>query len=158
MSERWVRWVRRSAAWVLSISVLFALGCTSEADVGMQEYAPQSSDAAIKAVSLGTSDTNKFDPTRTGTKFPEGTKRVVVWYRWADAPDGAQVGIRWSRGGTVVLEQGEAFGKSSGSAAWFLQMSAGGDLPVGDYHVDLLENDQVVTTIPFHVGGPTAHS
>lgn len=128
------------------------VSCTAGDDAGMPEYAPDSPVAAIKAVSLGTSDDKRFDHRRTGTVFPEGTDRVLVWYRWEGAAEGLRIENRWYLEGNSVLEQGESVTESAGRAAWFLLMSAGSPLPLGNYRVDLLENGVVVATIPFRVG------
>lgn len=133
--------------WALTLSA-----CSEARDFALQEYAPKSPQAAIKEVSLGTSDSDNFDPARVATRFPAGTKKVLVWYRWEGANKDTKVAIRWSWEGNTVLEQGEAFGKPAGSAAWVLKMGAGGDLPPGKYQVELFENETSVTAIPFQVG------
>lgn len=115
-------------------------------------YAPRSPHAAIKAVSLSSSDHDAFDPAHAGTAFPDTTHQVVVWYRWAGADPAAKVAIHWLKGNDKVLEQGEAFAKAAGSSAWVLKMDAGGLLPTGNYRVELLENGKPVTRIPFRVG------
>jgi hypothetical protein len=138
-----------------SVSAIVA-GCTTgdkaAEKTALSQYAPRSPDAAIKAVSLSSSDREAFDPARAGTTYPDTTRRVVVWYRWAGADPAAKVDIHWFKGNEKVLEQGEAFAKPSGSSAWVLKMDAGGTLPADNYRVDLLENGKQVTSIPFQVG------
>ena len=121
-------------------------------DAGMPELAPKDSNAAIKAVKLGTSDTNEFDHSRTGTSFPAGTKKVGVWYRWEGAENGTRIDIRWSTRGEVVLEQDETLQSSSGQSAWFLFLESGNAIPNGRYQVELLEDGNVVSTATFTVG------
>ena len=118
---------------------------------GLAQYAP-SGEAWIEAVDLGTNDEASFDPGQSGTSFPSGIERVVVWYRWQDGEVGKRVDNRWSHQGGVVLEQGEALEEPSGTSAWFLVSAEGGPLPDGDYQVELLEDGRVVSTIPFTVG------
>jgi hypothetical protein len=133
--------------------MLLALSaCTTPDKVALQEYAPTSSEADIEAVSLSASDNDTFDPGRVGTEFPDTTKQVAVWYRWDDADSGKKVGIRWSKNGEVVLEQGDTLAKLSGASSYVLKTAAGSKLPIGDYQVELLENGVAVTKIPFKVG------
>jgi hypothetical protein len=132
--------------------VLALSACATPDKVALEEYAPKSSDADIEAVSLSASDNDTFDPERVGTEFPDSTKQVAVWYRWDDADSGKKVGIRWSKNGEVVLEQGDTLAKVSGASAYVLKMGAGSKLPIGDYQVELLEDGVAVTKIPFKVG------
>lgn len=146
----------QAARWILYASAVALTACTTgdkaaEASA-LGAYAPRSPNAAIKAVSLSSSDHNAFDPTRAGTAYPDTTRQVVVWYRWAGADPAAKVAIHWFKGETKVLEQGEAFAKPAGSSAWVLKMGAGSTLPPGSYRVELLENEKPVTSIPFQVG------
>lgn len=143
--------LRASSYLLLAGTLAFTLHSWADDDA-FRQYAPQDSHAAIKAVSVGTSAHDKFDPARTGTSFPEGTQQVLVWYRWADAQPGKKIGIQWSLGGATVLEQGETIDKPAGTAAWFLKLSKGSPLPSGNYQVELLEDDKVMTAIPFTIG------
>ena len=150
----------RSSGITQLLILMMLGGCTTPDKVALQEYAPQSPDADIEAVSLSASDDDTFDPERVGTEFPDTTEQVAVWYRWQDADSGKKVGIRWSKDGEVVLEQGDTLAKVSGASAYILKMAAGSKLPIGDYQVELLEDGVAVTKIPFKVGdgsgGPTA--
>jgi hypothetical protein len=135
------------------VAALLALGaCTPPDKTALEEYAPKSPDADIEAVSLSASDNDTFDPERVGTEFPDTTEQVAVWYRWDDADSGKKVGIRWSKDGQVVLEQGDTLAKVSGASAYVLKMAAGSKLPIGNYQVELLEDGVAVTKIPFKVG------
>ena len=137
----------------LAFVALLALGaCTAPDKVALEEYAPASPDADIEAVSLSASDNDTFDPERVGTEFPDTTEQVAVWYKWDNADSGKKVGIRWSKDGEVVLEQGDTLAKISGASAYVLKMAAGSKLPIGDYQVELLEDGVAVTKIPFKVG------
>ncbi|HUP00611.1 MAG TPA: hypothetical protein VM737_03700 [Gemmatimonadota bacterium] len=159
MTERSVA-RRRSFPSARALGLLagaIGLGACAGGDEGaMEEFAPSSDDAAIVSVSLGTNDTDTWDPSRAGTEFPEGTDRVVVWYRWEDAEEGLRIDNRWSTGGEIILEQGENVTQPAGDAAWFLKSASGGALPAGAYEVELLEDGEGVTTIPFRVGGESA--
>ena len=140
-----------------AIVAIITLACSSGSNpagdkAALKEYTPKSSTAAIKAVSLGTSSSDSFDPERTGTQFPVGTDRVVVWYRWSGADKSLRIDNVWYHEGDSVLEQGEVVGKESGDAGWLLKLETGGALPEGGYEVRLLEDGNVVTTIPFKVG------
>jgi hypothetical protein len=142
---------------VIVAAALLTFGaCTATDKIALEEYAPAAPEADIEAVSLSASDNDTFDPERVGTEFPDTTKQVAVWYRWNDADSGKKVGIRWSKNGEVVLEQGDTLAKLSGASAYVLKMAAGSKLPVGDYQVELLENGVAVTKIPFKVGSGTA--
>lgn len=141
---------------LLPIAVIGPSACTGGDPGAMDEYAPRSGEAAIVSVSLGTNDADSWDPSQAATEFPEGTDRVVVWYRWEGAEAGLRIDNRWSTGGEVVLEQGESITEPAGSDAWFLKSATGGALPVGSYVVELLEDGEVVTTIPFQVGEESA--
>lgn len=135
------------------VPALLALGaCTTPDKVALEEYAPKSSDADIEAVSLSASDDDAFDPERVGTEFPDTTKQVAVWYRWNEGDSGKKVGIRWTKGGEVVLDQSDTLLKASGASSYVLKMAAGSKLPIGDYQVELLEDGVAVTKIPFKVG------
>lgn len=144
----------RTALGLCSIALSgMVAGCTSPSDqAAMEEYAPRSEDAAIVAVSLGTNDSDTWDPSQAGTEFSAGTDRVAVWYRWEGAASGLRIDNRWSTGGEVVLEQGENVSEPTGSAAWYLKSATGGALQSGSYQVELLEDGEVVATIPFQVG------
>jgi hypothetical protein len=136
-----------------SVLALLALSaCTTPDKVALKDYAPKSADADIQAVSLSASDDDTFDPSRVGTEFPDTTKQVAVWYRWSGADSGKKIGIRWSKGSDVVLEQIDTLLKTSGASAYVLKMGAGSPLPVGAYDVALLEDGIAVTKIPFKVG------
>jgi hypothetical protein len=124
---------------------------TPSAARALPRYAPKSGDAAIKDVSLCSSEDHAFDPTRIGTTFRQGVKNVVVWYRWDGSPMGRRMDVRWSREGKVVLTQGENVDEASGESAWTLSMSAGGPLPPGGYRVELIEDGKTVTAIPFQI-------
>jgi hypothetical protein len=155
MCTRNPRWSRR----LTFVPALLALSaCTTPDKVALEEYAPQSPEADIEAVSLSASDDDTFDPERVGTEFPDTTKQVAVWYRWDDADSGKKVGIRWSKNGEVVLEQGDTLAKVSGASAYVLKMAAGSKLPIGDYQVELLEDGVAVTKIPFKVGSGTSEA
>ena len=136
----------------LPIVLLALSACTTPDKVALEEYAPKSPDADIEAVSLSATDDDTFDPSRVGTEFPDTTEQVAVWYKWKDADSGTKVGIRWSKDGQVVLEQGDTLAKLSGTSAYILKMAAGSKLPIGDYQVELLEDGVAVTKIPFKVG------
>ena len=150
-----IRFVALVTAAVVAAMITLACSSTSNPagdDAALEQYAPKSESAAIKAVSLGTSSGDSFDPKRTGTQFPESTDRVVVWYRWSGADKSLRIDNVWYHEGDSVLEQGEVVGKESGDAAWLLKLETGGTLPEGSYEVRLLEDGNVVTTIPFKVG------
>jgi hypothetical protein len=117
----------------------------------LAQFAPKSADAAIKAVSLCSSETNGFDPRRVGTAFRQGVKNIVVWYRWEGSPSGRRLDVRWSREGKVVLTQGENIDEASGESSWTLAMSSGSPLPPGSYKVELIEDGKTVTAIPFQI-------
>lgn len=141
------------------VPALLALGaCTTPDKVALEEYAPKSSDADIQAVSLSASDEDAFDAERVGTEFPDTTRQVAVWYRWNDADSGKKVGIRWTRGGEVVLNQSDTLLKAAGASSYVLKMAAGSKLPIGDYQVELLEDGVAVTKIPFKVGADESGS
>jgi hypothetical protein len=136
----------------LAAAVMVLSACTTPDKTALDEYAPKSSDAVIEAVSLSASDNDTFDPNRVGTEFPDTTKQVAVWYRWKGADSGKKVGIRWSKAGNVILEQGDTLANASGASAFVLKMAAASNLPVDDYQVELLEDGVGVTTIPFKIG------
>jgi len=138
----------------LLISLLALGACTTPDKVALEQYAPSSPEADIEEVSLSAAENDTFDPERVGTEFPDTTKQVAVWYKWDDADSGKKVGIRWSKNGEVVLEQGETLAKIAGASAYVLKMAAGSKLPIGDYQVELLEDGVSVTKIPFKVGDP----
>jgi hypothetical protein len=117
----------------------------------LPQFAPKSSDAAIKDVSLCSSETSQFDPRRIDTTFRHGVKNVVVWYRWDRSPMGRRMDVRWSREGKVVLTQGENVDEASGESSWTLAMSGGGPLPAGGYRVELVEDEKTVAAIPFQI-------
>ncbi len=143
---------RLSLCPAVTVVLLALSACTTPDKVALEEYAPVSPDAAIEAVSLSASDNDAFDPERVGTEFPDTTQQVAVWYRWDGADSGKKVGIRWSKNGEVVLEQGDTLAKLSGASAYVLKLAAGSKLPIGDYQVELLEDGVAVTKIPFKVG------
>jgi len=117
----------------------------------LPQFAPKSAEAAIKDVSLCSSETSSFDPRRVGTTFRQGVKNVVVWYRWDGSPIGRRLDVRWSRESKVVLTQGESVDEAAGEASWTLAMSSGGLLPPGGYRVELIEDGKTVTAIPFQI-------
>jgi hypothetical protein len=134
------------------IPLLALSACTTTDKVALKDFAPKSPDADIVAVSLSASDNDTFDPERVGTEFPDTTKQVAVWYRWKEADSGKKVDIRWSKGGDVILEQNDTLRRPSGASAYVLKMGAGSNLPTGAYQVELLEEGNAVTKIPFQIG------
>lgn len=136
----------------VAAGLIVLTACTTPDKVALEEYAPTSPEADIEAVSLSASDNDTFDPERVGTEFPDPTEQVAVWYRWSDADSGKKVGIRWSKDGEVVLEQGDTLAEVSGASAYVLKMAAGSKLPLGNYQVELSEDGVAVTKIPFKVG------
>ena len=137
-------------AFVMALLTLSA--CTTPDKVALEQYAPQSPDADIEAVSLSASSDDSFEPSRVGTEFPDTTQQVAVWYKWNGADSGKKVAIRWTKGGEVVLDQSDTLLKTSGASSYVLKMAAGSRLPIGDYQVELLEDGVAVTKIPFKVG------
>jgi hypothetical protein len=117
----------------------------------LPQFAPKSADAAIKEVSLCSSETNQFDPRTVGNTFRHGVKNIVVWYRWEGSPMGRRMDVRWSREGKVVLTQGENADEAAGESSWTLAMSSGGPLPAGGYRVELIEEGKTVSAIPFQI-------
>jgi hypothetical protein len=117
----------------------------------LPQFAPKSADAAIKSVSLCSSETSGFDPRKVGTTFRQGVKNVVVWYHWDGSPTGRRIEVRWSREGKVILTQGENADEPAGESSWTLAMSSGGALPPGAYRVELAEDGKTVTAIPFQI-------
>jgi hypothetical protein len=126
-------------------------GASASTARSLPQFAPKSADAAIKDVSLCSSETSQFDPRKIGTTFRLGVKNVVVWYRWEGSPMGRRIDVRWSREGKVVLTQGENVDEASGESSWTLAMSGGGPLPAGGYRAELIEDEKTVTTIPFQI-------
>lgn len=152
-TRREIRPIAAGLWLITSTSAGFLLGaCDSPDPSGLKEYAPRSPGAAIQAVSLSSSHDDKFSPDRAGTEFPDSTRQVAVWYRWDRAPAGKQVGIRWSKGETPVLEQADTLGKPSGESVYVLKLSAGSRLPRGEYQVELFEDGTSVSRIPFRIG------
>ncbi len=121
----------------------------------LDQYKPKAAGAVIRAVSLSSSTSNKFDSTKVGTEFAEGVARIVVLYEWEGAKKGYRVGIRWSKEGSVILEQGQTLETPEGIGAKVLLMNDEGRLPAGSYRVELLENGKPVTAIPFQIGAKT---
>lgn len=144
--------------YTLIMTLLTLGGCTTPDKAALKEFAPQSPDADIEAVSLSASEQDAFDPERVGTEFPDTTKQVAVWYRWNEADSGKKVGIRWTKGGEVVLNQSDTLLKAAGASSYVLKMAAGSKLPIGDYQVELLEDGVAVTKIPFKVGADESGS
>ena len=159
MSNGTIAMLRRGGALLLAGGLMLTLAACSvsvgapPADTGMPQFGPKDPNAAIKAVSVGTSDTTEtFDHQRTSTSFAAGTARVAVWYRW-EGGQGKRIDIRWTTGGEVILEQNETLDAATGESAWFLTTGSGGAMPAGQYQVELLENGSSVTAIPFSVSG-----
>jgi hypothetical protein len=145
-------------ALVASLALL-ASACSCHAKVGsihpareLVQYRPKDPAAKISAVSLSESTSANFDESRVGTSLPASATHAVVWYQWQGADPGRKVEIHWYKGEQPVLTQEDAMSTPSGESAWVLMPSHGGTLPVGSYHVDLLEGGKVVTSVPFSVG------
>ena len=139
-------------------ALLVAIGTVAVGDVfaastarPLPQFAPKNTDAAIKDVSLCSSETSQFDPRKVGTTFQRGVKNVVAWYRWEGSPTGRRMDVRWSREGKQLLTQGENVDEASGESSWTLAMSSGGPLPAGGYRVELIEDGKTVTAIPFQI-------
>ncbi|MEO7137375.1 MAG: hypothetical protein ABI037_06645, partial [Gemmatimonadales bacterium] len=142
----------RPGCYAFAMALLTLSACTTPDKVALKQYAPQSPDADIEAVSLSASSNDNFEPSRVGTEFPDTTQQVAVWYKWNGADSGKKVAIRWTKGGEVVLDQSDTLLKASGASSYVLKMAAGSKLPIGDYQVELLEDGVAVTKIPFKVG------
>ena len=148
---------RLQQTWVLAISLVMTVsglttGSISTGYPTLAQYAPKKPSGVIKAVSLSSSESNRFAPARVSTKFAHGVKEVMIWYRWEGAIKGHRVDVRWSKNGSVVLTQGEFIQQPSGSVSWFLARNKGEPLPAGMYQVELRENGELVTAIPFRIG------
>ncbi|MEX1203666.1 MAG: hypothetical protein WEB85_00305, partial [Dongiaceae bacterium] len=92
-----------------------------------------------------------------GANFPEGTSRVDAVYSWKNAPTGLRVDLRWSKEGTVVLEQNEELTEPEGTSRWYILMQAGAALSPGSYRVELLENGQaLIPAMTFTIGAADA--
>jgi hypothetical protein len=128
-------------------SIPFSVGRATGTVVALDQYKPNVAGAMIKSVSLSASDTEKFDARRVGTEFPEGVHRVVVYYVWDGAPSGHQVKARWLKGAADVGETDQTLTTPTGFGVFSI-----GPLSPGSYQVELLENGQRVTAIPFRVG------
>jgi hypothetical protein len=92
-----------------------------------------------------------------GASFPEGTSRVDAVFSWKNATAGHRVDLRWSKDGTVVLEQNEQLTEPEGTSRWYILMQAGEALSPGSYRVELLENGQaLIPAMTFTVGAADA--
>ena len=140
-----------SIAWATEAKGPAAGQAAASAARPLSQFAPKSAGAAIKDVSLCSSETSRFDPRTVGTTFRQGVKNVVVWYRWDGSPMGRRMEVRWSREGKVLLTQGENVDEVSGESSWTLAMSSGGTLPTSSYRVELIEDGKTVTAIPFQI-------
>ncbi len=114
--------------------------------VMLDKYKPQAAGAAIKAVSLSASDNDDFDSRRVGTQFAEGVRWVVVYYVWEGAASGLRVEARLYQDKSVVLEKAYTIATATGFGSFSV-----GPLAAGNYRVELLENGQPVTAIPFAI-------
>lgn len=147
-------------ATVALFSVLQTAGCTCGAKVGdvrpaheIAAYKPTTPDAKIDSVSFGTNAKDSIQGATIGTALPATAERAIVWYRWNGAADGHHVQIKWfSDPDQPILDQEEKLDKPFGDSAWVLKKPGNAPLPAGAYHVELLENGAVVSTIPFTVG------
>jgi hypothetical protein len=114
--------------------------------VMLDKYKPKAASAAIKSVSMSASDNDEFDAKRTGTQFPEGVRQVVVHYVWEGAAKGLRVEARSYKDNSVVAEKAYTLTAETGFGVF-----SAGPLAAGNYRVELLENGQTVTAIPFGI-------
>lgn len=114
--------------------------------VMLDKYEPKAANAAIKSVSMSASDNDEFDSKRTGTQFAEGVRRVVVYYVWEGAGKGLRVESRWYKENSMVAEKTYTLTTATGFGVF-----SAGPLAAGNYRVELLENGQAVTAIPFGI-------
>jgi len=84
--------------------------------------------------------------------YPKGAREVQAEYAWKDAKVGTPLSVEWYMGDEKVLEDGEPVASTSGKTTWVLKMSAGGELPDGNYHVIVIEDGQRRNSIPFTIG------
>jgi hypothetical protein len=92
----------------------------------------------------------------SGSTYPRGVAEVRAQYAWKDATVGTPLGVQWFSGDDKILENGEPIAQASGDTTWILEMSAGGELPGGNYHVVLVENGRPARSIPFTIGEAAA--
>lgn len=77
---------------------------------------------------------------------------MVVWFRFADATPDAMFRGRWHLGDRLLYETEPLTpAQANGTAYWGIVDSDDRPLPTGDYRVELLEAETVVTTIPFRI-------
>lgn len=125
-------------------AIPFRIGAT--AVVMLDQYKPKAASAAIKSVSLSASDNDEFDSKRVGTQFPAGVPRVVVYFVWEGAAKGLRVDARLYRDKSMILEKTLTLATPAGYGDF-----SAGPLAAGNYRVELLENGQPVTAIPFGI-------
>jgi len=113
-------------------------------------------DRAITAVSLCSNNHLAFDPARMGTRFPSGTKWVVLWYEWKDVTAERTIEIDWFQGATQLLTQKQTVKAPAGESVRGIGLDDNSALPNGDYSVHVLEDGLQAAAIPFQVG-TTAH-
>jgi hypothetical protein len=88
----------------------------------------------------------------SASAYPKGVREVQAEYAWKDAKVGTPLGVEWYMGDEKILEDGEPVTSTSGKTTWVLKMSAGDELPAGNYHVVVIEGGQPRNSITFTIG------
>ncbi len=94
------------------------------------------------------------DAPDAGPAFPEGIRQILAQYAWSNAPIGQQLGVRWYKDGTLILDQGEPVALANGRTEWILRMQTDIPLPAGRYRVELIESGRPPRPIEFTIGAP----
>jgi hypothetical protein len=87
-----------------------------------------------------------------GPALAKGIHEVQAEYVWQDAKIGTPLGVDWYWHDDKIMTNGEPVATASGNVRWRLKMSAGGELPEGNYKVVLIENGKPGRTIAFTIG------
>jgi len=155
--------LRMAALGVFAVS-LVALGEVAPIPlaVGAPQWGPwtsRSSDSVLNAigravtvVSLCSNDHLAFDPARMGTRFPSGTKWVVLWYEWKNVTAERTIEVEWFRGAEEIFAETQTVNDAAGESLRGLTLADDWDMPNGAYAVRVLEDGFQAAEIPFQVG------
>lgn len=112
---------------------------------------PMLTQGVVREAALATGVTNEFFPTELASEFATDAQRIYAAVFVEDAPEGTVVSASWHMGesGTPMEDIGMQDYPCSGSGWVGFYIQPNNSLQAGSYFVDIYENGEKKTSLPF---------